>query len=69
LWILAAGILSFFAAVLFGGSWGPCGPSSIWALIFLLAALVGTPLGAIVSIVGFVIHLRRSVSQPHPESR
>ena len=45
--LLAGGgvcLLALFA----GGSWGPCGPSSIAALIGLLGMLICFPLAAII---------------------
>jgi hypothetical protein len=52
---------------IFGGHWGPCGPSSIWGLIFLLAFLLFTPIGALISLIGFVIHRLRLAPQTRPE--
>ena len=69
LWILGGGFFSAFAGVAFGGHWGPCGPSSIWGLVFFLAALVTVPPGAIVSLIGLILHLRQWMAErPRPQS-
>lgn len=54
LWILGAGILSLFACAAFGGQWGPCGPSSIWGLVFLLTALACIPVGTVVLVISLI---------------
>jgi hypothetical protein len=34
--------------------WGPCGPSSIWGLVFLLAALACMAVGSLFEVFGFL---------------
>lgn len=49
--ILVTGVFALFAPGLFGGQWGPFGPSSIWGLVFFLVALACIPVGMVVSVV------------------
>ena len=49
---MGTGLLSGCGMFLF--RWGPCGPSSIWGLIFLLTAMVCFALGALFLVIGFL---------------
>lgn len=68
-WILGIAVLSFLGAFPVGAPWGPCGPSNIWGVFLLFLALLGVPVGAIVSLIGFVRHRRRLIAPPGPEPR
>jgi hypothetical protein len=46
--VLLAGGAVCLLALFTGGSWGPCGPSSIVRLIGLLGSLICFPLAAII---------------------
>jgi hypothetical protein len=47
-------VLAAFAA---GGQWGPCGPSNIAGLIFMLLSFILLPIGGVVSIVAAIARL------------
>jgi hypothetical protein len=50
--LLGAGILDGCGMFLF--RWGPCGPSSIWGLVFLLAAMACMAVGALFVVFGLL---------------
>lgn len=59
--LLGTGLLSGCGMFLF--KWGPCGPSSIWGLIFLLTAMVCFALAALFLVIGFLKMLVRRVGE------
>jgi hypothetical protein len=50
--LVGAGILAGCGMSLF--RWGPCGPSSIWGLLFLLAALGCLAVGALFVVISLL---------------
>jgi hypothetical protein len=50
--LLGAGILAGCGMFLF--RWGPCGPSSIWGMVFLLAALGCLSVGSLFVVVSLL---------------
>ena len=50
--LLAAGILAGCTMPLF--RWGPCGPSSLWAIALLLAALASLAIGSLFTVAGLL---------------
>jgi hypothetical protein len=57
LWMCGIGAASVFGAFAAGGQWGPCGPSNIAGLIFMLLSFILLPIGCIVSIVAAIARL------------
>ena len=50
--LLGVGVLSGSGMFLF--KWGPCGPSSIWALICMLTAMVSLAVGSLFVVAGLL---------------
>jgi len=57
LWMIGIGVTLVFAAFAAGGQWGPCGPSNIAGLIFMLLSFILLPIGGVVSIVAATARL------------
>jgi hypothetical protein len=50
--MMVLGIGLLFGCAVFLFKWGPCGPSSIWGLIFMLAAMVCFAVGLMFVVAG-----------------
>jgi hypothetical protein len=61
--VTGVGILSA-VGTLFSGPWGPCGPANPTALIFMLAAVLLLPVGALLLVVACAGLLLRKVFAP-----
>jgi hypothetical protein len=61
--LLAAGVVAGCTMPVF--SWGPCGPSSLWGLALLLAALVSLVIGSLFTVAGLVKMLVQRMGGAH----
>jgi hypothetical protein len=61
--LFGTGLLFFSCMGLF--RWGPCGPSSIWALIFLLVSMVCFGVGSLLAIAVMLKKLFSAVRATH----
>jgi hypothetical protein len=50
--LIATGLL--FACGMFLFKWGPCGPSSIWGLVFIFAAMTCGAVGSLLIVAGLL---------------
>ena len=57
--LLGIGALSGSGIFLF--KWGPCGPSSIWSLIFMLIAMASLAVGSLFVVAGLLKMLAQRV--------